>query len=85
VRNNELLQARFPHCPASKGASARDLILYVQDRAGHDRRYAIDPTKCREELGYRPFETFETAFRKTVEWYLANEPWWRTQQLKKAA
>jgi dTDP-glucose 4,6-dehydratase len=85
VRNNELLKARFPNCPASNGKSAHDLIIYVQDRAGHDRRYAIDPTKCRDELGYKPAETFETAFRKTVEWYLANEQWWRTQQQKKAA
>lgn len=82
---NELLRARFPSCPASSGKSVRDLIKYVDDRAGHDRRYAIDPTRCRTELGYKPAETFETAFRKTLEWYLANEQWWRTQKEKKAA
>ncbi len=82
---NDLLKARFPHCPASQGKSIRDLITYVQDRAGHDRRYAIDPAKCRNELGYKPAETFETAFRKTLEWYLSNEEWWRAQQQKKAA
>ncbi len=82
---NELLRARFPQCPASQGRSIKDLITYVQDRAGHDRRYAIDPTKCRNELGYKPAETFEGAFRKTLEWYLNNEAWWRAQQQKKAA
>jgi dTDP-glucose 4,6-dehydratase len=49
----------------------------VKDRPGHDRRYAIDPTKARAELGYRPHETFETGLAKTVAWYLANERWWR--------
>jgi len=51
------------------------LITYVQDRPGHDRRYAIDARKIHEELGWRPRETFETGIRKTIEWYLANEEW----------
>jgi dTDP-glucose 4,6-dehydratase len=52
-----------------------DLITYVKDRAGHDRRYAIDATKLQRELGWMPSETFETGIRKTVAWYLANQTW----------
>ena len=50
-------------------------VSFVKDRPGHDRRYAIDPTKIRNELGWQPMETFDTGFRKTVEWYLDNGPW----------
>ncbi len=53
------------------------LLTYVQDRPGHDRRYAIDARKLETELGWRPKETFETGIRKTIEWYLANEAWTR--------
>ncbi|TWI35738.1 dTDP-glucose 4,6-dehydratase [Paracoccus sulfuroxidans] len=53
------------------------LISFVTDRPGHDRRYAIDPTRIRTELGWRPSVTVEEGLRKTVEWYLANEDWWR--------
>lgn len=52
-----------------------DLITYVNDRPGHDRRYAIDSTKIQNELGWKPEETFETGMRKTVEWYLSNDEW----------
>ena len=85
VRGNDLLRARFPDCPASQGRSIHELITYVEDRAGHDRRYAIDPSKCRNELGYTPHESFQSAFCKTLEWYVVNESWWRQQKLKKAA
>ncbi|HEX4426332.1 MAG TPA: dTDP-glucose 4,6-dehydratase [Terriglobales bacterium] len=51
------------------------LITFVQDRPGHDRRYAIDARKIEAELGWKPRETFETGIRKTVEWYLANHAW----------
>jgi len=51
------------------------LITFVADRPGHDLRYAIDSTKIREELGWKPEETFETGLRKTVQWYLNNEEW----------
>jgi dTDP-glucose 4,6-dehydratase len=53
----------------------RDLITFVKDRPGHDRRYAMNVHKIESELGWRPKETFETGIRKTVEWYLANEGW----------
>jgi len=54
-----------------------DLITFVTDRPGHDARYAIDPTRIRTELGWRLSVTVEEDLRKTVEWYLENEPWWR--------
>lgn len=57
-----------------KGTSAQ-LITYVKDRAGHDRRYAIDATKINKELGWRPSVTFEEGLEKTIDWYLANEKW----------
>ena len=50
-------------------------ITYVQDRPGHDRRYAIDASKIERELGWKPAETFETGIRKTVQWYLDNQGW----------
>ena len=54
-----------------------ELITFVKDRPGHDVRYAIDASKIQRELGWVPLETFESGLRKTVEWYLANESWWR--------
>ncbi len=60
-----------------QAASRRGLITYVADRPGHDRRYAIDPTKIETELGWRAQESFETGLEKTIDWYLANDWWWR--------
>lgn len=54
-----------------------DQITYVQDRPGHDMRYAIDAGKIERELGWTPQETFESGIRKTVQWYLTNEAWWK--------
>jgi dTDP-glucose 4,6-dehydratase len=54
-----------------------ELIAFVTDRPGHDRRYAIDPDKIERELGWRGIETFDSALEKTVSWYLDNEWWWR--------
>ncbi|WP_227318932.1 dTDP-glucose 4,6-dehydratase [Cedecea davisae] len=54
-----------------------ELITFVADRPGHDLRYAIDASKIDRELGWKPQETFESGIRKTIEWYLANEKWWR--------
>jgi dTDP-glucose 4,6-dehydratase len=61
-----------------KGAPHEKLITFVADRPGHDQRYAIDASKIANELGWRPQETFQTGLKKTVEWYLANESWWRS-------
>lgn len=55
----------------------RDLITFVKDRPGHDRRYAMDATKIERELGWHPVETFDSGIRKTVRWYLENEAWTR--------
>ena len=57
-----------------------ELIEFVTDRPGHDMRYAIDPTRIRTELGWRPSVTVEEGLRKTVRWYLDNEDWWRGLQ-----
>ncbi len=59
------------------GAPHADLIEFVTDRPGHDMRYAIDPTRIRTELGWRPSVTLEEGLEKTVDWYLQNEDWWR--------
>jgi len=58
----------------NKGSS-RELITYVEDRAGHDLRYAIDATKLKEELGWEPSLQFDEGLRKTVDWFLSNEEW----------
>jgi len=71
------MSIRFPNAPQVSGQQAGSLISYVKDRAGHDRRYAIDATKITTELGYHPQESFETGIRKTLQWYLQNESWWR--------
>ena len=60
--------------PAQTG-SYKDLITYVADRPGHDRRYAIDASKIKNELGWTPAETFASGLRKTVQWYLDNHLW----------
>lgn len=70
----DLLDAKRPR---AGGASHRDLITFVTDRPGHDRRYAIDPSKIERELGWRAEETFETGLSATIDWYLANDWWWR--------
>ncbi len=57
-----------------------DQISFVADRPGHDLRYAIDPTRIRDELGWRPSVTLEQGLERTVQWYLANEAWWRALQ-----
>jgi dTDP-glucose 4,6-dehydratase len=63
--------------PRDDGKSYAEQIGYVTDRPGHDKRYAIDASRIRDELGWTPAETFETGIEKTVAWYLANEAWWR--------
>jgi dTDP-glucose 4,6-dehydratase len=68
---------RYPDAPAAKGIKSESLKTFVTDRAGHDRRYAIDETKARSELGYAPQRGFEEGLRQTLRWYLDREDWWR--------
>jgi dTDP-glucose 4,6-dehydratase len=62
--------------------SYADQITFVTDRPGHDARYAIDPSRMRDELGWRPSVTIDQGLRLTVQWYLANESWWRPLQAR---
>ena len=66
--------------PREDGSKFSKLITYVQDRPGHDFRYAIDATKINQELGWSPKESFETGIRKTIDWYLNNREWWQAIQ-----
>lgn len=61
----------------AEGKPRESLITFVTDRPGHDFRYAIDASKMKSELGWQPLETFESGLRRTVDWYLASESWWR--------
>lgn len=72
----ELLEEMLPEKPDGVERYV-DLIEFVADRPGHDRRYAIDASKIDKELGWRPQETFSTGMRKTVAWYLNNRSWWQ--------
>ena len=59
------------------GSPRRELITFVSDRPGHDRRYAIDASKLEEELGWRAEQDFDSGIRKTIEWHLARKDWWQ--------
>ncbi|MFK8258917.1 dTDP-glucose 4,6-dehydratase [Erwinia sp. AnSW2-5] len=72
-----LLEELAPQKPAGI-KQYRDLITWVTDRPGHDRRYAIDAGKIERELGWRPEETFESGMRKTVSWFIDNQGWWQS-------
>ncbi|TFZ81314.1 dTDP-glucose 4,6-dehydratase [Candidatus Macondimonas diazotrophica] len=71
------LKEQFSASPMANGQSSKELITFVTDRAGHDRRYAIDAKKIRDELGYKPSVDFEQGLVKTVDWYLENQDWWQ--------
>ena len=63
--------------PRANGATYKQLIEFVEDRVGHDKRYAIDAKKIKQQLGWQPRETFASGIRKTVQWYLENPEWWQ--------
>lgn len=65
-----------------QGAPHHRLVTFVADRPGHDLRYAIDPSRIRTELGWRPSVTLEQGLQRTVSWYLDNEAWWRPLQAR---
>lgn len=75
----DLLDRKRPRADGSYS----DQITFVTDRPGHDMRYAIDPTRIRDELGWKPSVNVEEGLEKTVEWYLGNESWWRALQDRK--
>ena len=75
AKDTSLVQ-RFPNAPAANGRSSAELKTYVTDRKGHDRRYAIDESKIRSELGYQPARDFPRGFAETLEWFLKREDWW---------
>ena len=68
--------------PRADGTSHTSAITFVEDRPGHDYRYAIDPSKIERELGWKAQETFATGLKRTVDWYLTNEMWWLPLRLK---
>ena len=69
--------------PSPNKTSYKKLITFVEDRPGHDFRYAIDSSKIQKKLNWKPIESFETGIFKTIKWYLENESWWRKIQNKK--
>jgi dTDP-glucose 4,6-dehydratase len=75
-KGNPDLIERYPTAKKAISGKSEELIVYVTDRAGHDRRYAINPKKSKVELAYEPVESFITGLKKTVEWYLNNSEWW---------
>jgi dTDP-glucose 4,6-dehydratase len=75
--SDPLLAARFPDAPAAQRRSSLELKTFVTDRKGHDRRYAIDETRIRNELGYAPARNFAQGFAETLSWFLAREDWWK--------
>jgi dTDP-glucose 4,6-dehydratase len=73
---DEGLATRFPFAPAARGEKTIALKHFVEDRKGHDRRYAIDAGKAGDELGYAPSRSFREGLGETLQWYLDNEEWW---------
>lgn len=73
----EGLAERYPNAPAAQGRATIELKTFVEDRKGHDRRYAIDETKAKAELSYAPTHSFESGLAETLRWYLDNETWWQ--------
>jgi dTDP-glucose 4,6-dehydratase len=74
------LAERFPNCPAARRGRCRELMTFVKDRPGHDRRYAMCSNKLYNELGFRARTPLTKGIALTIDWYLANETWWRAIQ-----
>lgn len=72
-----MLRERFPKSPAARGGSCAQLITFVRDRPGHDRRYAIDCSKIQSQLGFVASTKIEDGLLETFRWFVKNEPWWR--------
>lgn len=77
-KHDSTLSHTYPEALAASTGDSRSLITYVKDRPGHDRRYAINPNKAKNDLGYVPEESFETGIRKTLDWYLTHQDWWQS-------
>jgi dTDP-glucose 4,6-dehydratase len=75
---DQALRKRYPRAAPARGERSERLIAYVEDRPGHDWRYAINTAKISKRLGFAPAESFETGLAKTVQWYLGHEHWWRS-------
>lgn len=75
--HNERTNNEIVYLIVEKLGVSKDLIKYVADRPGHDRRYAIDPTKIMTELSWKPQYTFETGILETIQWYIDNQEWWK--------
>jgi dTDP-glucose 4,6-dehydratase len=79
------LAVRFPHAPAARGRPTADLISFVTDRLGHDRRYAIDISKIGRELGFHPAVEFTSGLSRVLNWYLDNQSWWHAVHGREAS
>ena len=82
--HNERTNNEIVHLIVDNLGSSEDHIKYVKDRLGHDKRYAIDPSKIEKELGWKPEYTFDTGIVKTIDWYKNNEAWWKPLKAKAA-
>ena len=80
---NEICKILDKILPRNKSKSYSELITFVEDRPAHDFRYAIDSTKIKDDIGWSPKETFQTGIKKTVNWYIENQKWWRKIQKNK--
>ena len=77
-RGEPSLALRFPDAPPARSGSARELIRFVDDRPGHDQRYAIDMSRLKRQLGFRLSVDWRTGLNETVRWYLASQSWWES-------